>query len=99
MVGIRWIEHNVNEEVLDKISKKRTTINAIIKIKTKLIRHLLRHNQFIIITIEEEKIVNELEEDHVNYSLKNIFQRIPTSYRQLDKPANKTRITTTRLIL
>lgn len=35
MVGIRWIDHNGNGAMLDKVSKKRTTINAIIIIKIK----------------------------------------------------------------
>lgn len=64
-------------------------INAIIKNKEKIIRHLLRYNQFIVINMEEKITVNILEGDSVNHSLKKIFQRTEfTSYRQLKKTAN-----------
>jgi len=46
MTGTSWIEHKTNEAVLDKV-RLRTMMHIIMKIKIKLIGHLLRHNVFI----------------------------------------------------
>jgi hypothetical protein len=47
MNKISWVERKTNEIVLQEVREKRNIMSHILKKKTKLIGHLIRHNTFI----------------------------------------------------
>jgi hypothetical protein len=62
MNKISWVERKTNEIVLQEVREKRNIMSHILKRKTKLIGHLIRHNTFIN-NIFEGKIMGRKEED------------------------------------
>lgn len=59
----------------DKSKERRTMMNTIIKRKLKIMRHLLRYNQFIAIVVEEKVTVNIHEGNNVSHCSKKSFNR------------------------
>lgn len=47
MTKTSWTERKTNEKVLQEIGERRNLLGTILKRKTKLIGHLIRHNSFI----------------------------------------------------
>lgn len=52
--GPNWIEHKTNERMLYEVNERRTMMNTIMKIKIKLIGHVLRLSEFITIIMDWE---------------------------------------------
>lgn len=59
MIRTRRAERKTNEAVMDKVDARRTTTNAIVKRKIKLIVRLPRCNRYIVLSSWE---INEPEE-------------------------------------
>lgn len=47
MMRTIWIDHKMNEAVLDEVNERRIMIITIMKRKIRLMGYLLRHNEFI----------------------------------------------------
>lgn len=54
MIKTRWIDKKRNEQVLKEVRGKRQMMKMIESTKTKLIGHIIRHNDFITNIFEEE---------------------------------------------
>ena len=53
-----WVERKGNKKVLDEVKEKRSLIKTIGKRRAKLIRHVLRRNQYLT-SIIEGKVVGK----------------------------------------
>lgn len=52
MTGTSCIKHKTNEAVLVEVNERRTMLNTIMKMKIKLVGHLLRNHMFVVIIME-----------------------------------------------
>ncbi|KAF0748903.1 putative transposon-derived protein F52C9.6 [Aphis craccivora] len=82
MTRTSWIEHKMNEEVLNEIDEERTVMNTIMKRTIKLIGHLLINNEFITI-IMEEKIKGKRSRGKPRESFVNLSRSIIYNFNAL----------------